>query len=693
MSHISQQSLRLSRSCNTQRNFETTMNLAASVAVRNTNNVWVEDNMVFNCHQCKKRFGLLLRKHHCRRCGNIFCYDCSNYFTTIPDFVTDCPEPGDRWNFSHYITSLQSTEQRVCRLCYETIKQKITYHNKILQMLDNPPELEEIRSLPFSQTEIKTHYYDTLRNIQYCLPNHRYTSTEKKILLVNAKYFSKHSKYLVHLINSMDWNSSPSVTDTRLHLIGSVINGSKTKECHDLYCTRTCQETLSVDDCITVLHRGSSELPEHIIKYIFQLINKSPDIVILCHITFFVNLIITANQIMREMLFQLLNRSDTLRYSAFWHLSSSLVVEGTDQSNNIILFIDMFPKDQIRHMTRGREFFLGLMENINRAGEYLRHHDFTSSPIVLPYHPSALIIGVDLDTITVNPSCSRPVVIRFYFKETDNDNEYIYAARILFKPESVLNDVAVLNLMILSEIILREHVDENISTVTYNVMPITYSSGMIEIVEQSETIHAIETRRTILKHIVSKNEERSVGEALDRYLYSLVSYTLHSYFIGLGDRHLENIMITDDGSIFHIDFGFILGTDAHPFTSTDIKLNSNMIDVITDDEAGRHSKYLDLCSQGAVVLRKFFNMFYIILLQNKNLSDRHVEKFIMSRFQPRQSDEVIVTELLTVIEKSHGAYGQYIQDFLHTHSRQGTIQNGIAAVIGTAVNAVRTVTG
>lgn len=38
---------------------------------------WEDDNAVSFCKSCNKRFTMLLRKHHCRNCGLIYCSDCS----------------------------------------------------------------------------------------------------------------------------------------------------------------------------------------------------------------------------------------------------------------------------------------------------------------------------------------------------------------------------------------------------------------------------------------------------------------------------------------------------------------------------------------------------------------------------------------------------------------------------------------
>jgi hypothetical protein len=47
-------------------------------------------------------------------------------------------------------------------------------------------------------------------------------------------------------------------------------------------------------------------------------------------------------------------------------------------------------------------------------------------------------------------------------------------------------------------------------------------------------------------------------EAKQRYLLSTAAWSMAGYFLGLNDRHLQNIMIDNLGEIIHIDFGYLL---------------------------------------------------------------------------------------------------------------------------------------
>jgi hypothetical protein len=117
-----------------------------------------------------------------------------------------------------------------------------------------------------------------------------------------------------------------------------------------------------------------------------------------------------------------------------------------------------------------------------------------------------------------------------------------------------------------------------------------------------------------------------------------------------------------------------------------------MLDVIGGSNGDRYRIYLDICSKGIIILRKYFSMFFILLAQIPRFKIKHVEKFIMAKFQPRQTDNTLITELLTVIKKSNNNYSQYIRDFLHYHNQEKTFQNSINEVIKTAISTIKRIT-
>ncbi|QRV72861.1 ankyrin repeats [Ceratobasidium sp. AG-Ba] len=75
---------------------------------------WEPDEAVGECRGCRRRFTWLLRKHHCRRCGQIFCDRCSSRRAVLDpsDVVLEPSMVGD-----HYAGG--SSTHRVCEPCYD----------------------------------------------------------------------------------------------------------------------------------------------------------------------------------------------------------------------------------------------------------------------------------------------------------------------------------------------------------------------------------------------------------------------------------------------------------------------------------------------------------------------------------------------------------------------------------------------
>ena len=40
---------------------------------------WENDDTVSSCRACGREFSLTVRKHHCRKCGKVFCSQCSSF--------------------------------------------------------------------------------------------------------------------------------------------------------------------------------------------------------------------------------------------------------------------------------------------------------------------------------------------------------------------------------------------------------------------------------------------------------------------------------------------------------------------------------------------------------------------------------------------------------------------------------------
>lgn len=97
------------------------------------------------------------------------------------------------------------------------------------------------------------------------------------------------------------------------------------------------------------------------------------------------------------------------------------------------------------------------------------------------------------------------------------------------------------------------------SAKVYHVLAMSPQLGLIECVDGCVPIKDVESLPLM-------------PDALDRLVSSAACSYIAGFVLGLRDRHHDNLLISEDGTLFHVDFGFILNDapslDTHPFAVT-----------------------------------------------------------------------------------------------------------------------------
>lgn len=95
---------------------------------------------------------------------------------------------------------------------------------------------------------------------------------------------------------------------------------------------------------------------------------------------------------------------------------------------------------------------------------------------------------------------------------------------------------------------------------------------------------------------------------------SCAGYAVATYLLAVGDRHLENLLITKTGHMFHCDFGYILGKNPPKkgMLVPPIRINKPMIAAMGGMKSQSYQDFKTLASDGFIELRK--NRLYLLNL-------------------------------------------------------------------------------
>lgn len=91
-------------------------------------------------------------------------------------------------------------------------------------------------------------------------------------------------------------------------------------------------------------------------------------------------------------------------------------------------------------------------------------------------------------------------------------------------------------------------------------------------------------------------------DVMDTYVKSCAGYSVITYILGVGDRHLDNLLLHQSGSFFHCDFSFILGSD--PKTYLPVRITEDMIFGMGGPDSDNYARFVSMVGAAFLALRR-----------------------------------------------------------------------------------------
>jgi len=312
-------------------------------------------------------------------------------------------------------------------------------------------------------------------------------------------------------------------------------------------------------------------------------------------------------------------------------------------------------------------------------------------PLPLPLDPDINVSGILADDCSVFKSSLFPLYINF---TTSAGSTY----PLMFKTgDDLRQDQLVVQIIALMDrLLLNENLDLKLTP--YRILATSTLAGAIQFVPSAPLSTILSNtpkyKNSILGYLRHHNPATPSApsvlgvrkDAMDNYVKSVAGYCVITYLLGVGDRHLDNLMLAPDGRFFHIDFGYILGRDPKPMAPL-MKLSREMIEGMGGDTGeGQFGIFKQYCFTAFSTLRRSSSLILNLFALMQDASIPGLKGFdaeggsvgvgtgavglgpvrkVEERFKLEMSEEEALGFLAQLIEREMGAWGPVLIDKLH----------------------------
>ncbi|CRL02454.1 CLUMA_CG015121, isoform A [Clunio marinus] len=301
--------------------------------------------------------------------------------------------------------------------------------------------------------------------------------------------------------------------------------------------------------------------------------------------------------------------------------------------------------------------------------------NFTNfEPRPLPLDPEIFIKGIIPSKVSLFKSALMPSKLTFL---TTTEQEYV----AIFKHgDDLRQDQLILQMITLMDKLLRKE-NLDLKLTPYRVLATSTKHGFMQYVESITVAEALANEGSILNFFKKYNpcETTANGiqsDVMDTYIKSCAGYCVITYLLGVGDRHLDNLLLTTNGNLFHIDFGYILGRDPKPLPPP-MKLSKEMVEAMGGMNSEPYHEFRKQCYTAFLHLRRHANVMLNLfsLMTDASVPDIALEpdkavKKVEDNLKLNLTDEEAVQHLQNLLDISLTAVMPALVEQIHKFAQK-----------------------
>lgn len=567
--------------------------------------MWQSDSDVDQC-ACGAYFSMFVRKHHCRLCGQVFCNTCTSGRGVIPSFIQVRSE---------YL------QVRLCDRCMETCSETNKSEPLVRVMALLPVSMSDIARLSLNKRwhhAVKT-LSGVYRRIPRKMPYERFSRLETQLLRTHMHRTGGHSVWDIQTVRALQ-----------------VVPCARKSSCEDLGCTG-CAPTGAIH-IVELLNSfpstqllRSKEVRNWMGSFLKGMSYKD-------HVRYMPHwlrrsMTPSAQLFVREFIIPLCSNMH-VAYAFYYECKVYRDPVYTELMSDMLDAFPVHRKDFIFS-----DSLVQYVEELSQGNKFP-----VRLPARLPYNPSAMCTHVN-DPVQLH-TASRPSV--FLFK-TNVGNKYV-----LVKKDDLGKDRLVM---------LFAHLIEKFcetKCVRYPVF-VTERGGWVEMLPKSKTLY--ELKYELSSHIHNCFPEDTVRCVRSRFIRSAIGACILSYLLGVGDRHLQN-MVVSNGELAHIDFSYLLGHD--PKLSMNIRVTPPMIIMMGGENSADYASFVKGVTKAFHKMRDHVGLWYTLMTYlSTDFSLLEIQDHVKRKLMPSLEEADATMRIVDIVKYNSNTWRHSVSDITH----------------------------